>query len=195
VHGYHVQRYEQHNETKAEIDKRRRIDRKRKATRFPKGSHVESSATPVGFQTESARPPGSDSGSVSGSVSVGGPGGAQPPPRGGHNAANGSAANGVGHADAKGRPVTKARKTLLRADWKPSEALLEWAKTKENVEAAPLVESFVDHWLRKGEGCADWDAAFRTWVRNAVKFGDAKPAGVTAVYDIIDHGKRVTVKS
>lgn len=32
-------------------------------------------------------------------------------------------------------------------------------------------ELFRDHWLGKGEPRLDWDASFRTWLRNAKRFG------------------------
>lgn len=66
VHGIRVLRYEAHNETKAQIDKRKEIDRRRKGSVTPRGVQRDSVRNPLestdGF-------PGSGSGSGSDSVS------------------------------------------------------------------------------------------------------------------------------
>jgi hypothetical protein len=65
----------------------------------------------------------------------------------------------------------QTRKTQLQPGWKPSPAGYEYAKTKApgmNIEAS--LEEFEDYNLRNNRTNADWDAAWRTWVRKAVEF-------------------------
>jgi hypothetical protein len=52
------------------------------------------------------------------------------------------------------------------------------------VDAPALLESFLDHWKAASGPKArklDWDATWRTWVRNANQFGYPMVAGVTRV--------------
>lgn len=75
------------------------------------------------------------------------------------------------------KPVIKQTKkiqTHLPVGWKPSEALQagfadKWPSLKMAIE----LEAFTNYHLAKGSKMADWDAAFRTWCGNAVKW--AKP--------------------
>lgn len=63
----------------------------------------------------------------------------------------------------------KKRKAALPPDWRPNEGHHERAKASGlNVELE--AEAFRDHHTAKGSVMLDWDAAFRTWLRNAVKF-------------------------
>jgi hypothetical protein len=71
----------------------------------------------------------------------------------------------------KGVVVKSTRKTQLQPGWKPSPAGYDYAKTKApgmNIEAS--LEDFEDYNLRNNRTNADWDAAWRTWVRKAVEF-------------------------
>jgi hypothetical protein len=71
----------------------------------------------------------------------------------------------------KGVVVKPTRKTQLQRGWKPSPAGYDYAKTKApgmNIEAS--LEEFEDYNLRHNRTNADWDAAWRTWVRKAVEF-------------------------
>jgi hypothetical protein len=71
----------------------------------------------------------------------------------------------------KGVVVKPTRKTQLQPGWKPSPAGYDYAKTKApgmNIEAS--LEDFEDYNLRNNRTNADWDAAWRTWVRKAVEF-------------------------
>jgi hypothetical protein len=69
AHGYLVLRYERHNDTRADIEERRRTDRNRKAKAVPKGKQTESARIRTGKITERRRKvvgfPGSDSDSDS----------------------------------------------------------------------------------------------------------------------------------
>jgi hypothetical protein len=71
----------------------------------------------------------------------------------------------------------KARKAKLPLDFAPNETGL--AKAREagiNIERE--LEKFRDHHTAKGTTMLDWQAAWRTWVGNAVQFGrGGKPAG------------------
>jgi uncharacterized protein YdaU (DUF1376 family) len=61
------------------------------------------------------------------------------------------------------------RKAALPSDWKPNEGHHSQAgKNGLNVELE--AEQFRDYHTAKGSVMLDWDAAFRTWLRNAVKF-------------------------
>jgi hypothetical protein len=61
------------------------------------------------------------------------------------------------------------RKTALPADWSPrSEEREKAVSTGLNCDTE--VDAFRDHHSAKGTLMLDWNAAFRTWLRNAVKF-------------------------
>ncbi len=71
-----------------------------------------------------------------------------------------------------GRTV-KAR-TRITPDWQPSEGCRTWAAgavTEAGVEVALTheLEQFRDYHDGKGTLAANWDATFRTWVRNAIQ--------------------------
>jgi hypothetical protein len=71
----------------------------------------------------------------------------------------------------RAEPRAKAKRaTRLAADWSPRD------EERISAEGSGLtcdreVDAFRDHHSAKGSTMADWDAAFRTWLRNAVKFG------------------------
>ena len=63
-----------------------------------------------------------------------------------------------------------ARASKLPSHWRPS-AELEQAAYIDHPEWTPqrfeqVLADFRDHWVSKGERRADWDAAWRKWVRN-----------------------------
>ena len=67
--------------------------------------------------------------------------------------------------------IKENNRTRLKSDWKPSATGYEYAKRNApgmNVEYE--VEKFQDYHLREDSTYADWDATWRTWVRNAIKF-------------------------
>ena len=67
--------------------------------------------------------------------------------------------------------VKPTRKTQLQKGWKPTPAGYEYAREKApgmNIDTA--LEDFQDYNLRNSRTNADWDAAWRTWVRKAVEF-------------------------
>lgn len=72
---------------------------------------------------------------------------------------------------------TKEKKGVqIPQDWSLEDKNIEYALEKGflNGQILELGESFKDYWLAdatpKGKK-KDWDAAWRTWVRNAIKFG------------------------
>jgi hypothetical protein len=71
----------------------------------------------------------------------------------------------------EGVVVKPTRKTQLQRGWKPSPAGYEYAKQNAPGMSIPIeLEKFEDYNLQQNRTTADWDAAWRTWVRNAVKF-------------------------
>ena len=63
----------------------------------------------------------------------------------------------------------------LPKEWQLEEQNIQHALSKgfKNGQIQELGESFKDYWLADSSSKAikkDWDAAFRTWVRNAIKF-------------------------
>lgn len=70
---------------------------------------------------------------------------------------------------------TGKSKRQLPDDWKPNDQHLDFAAEKHlDIEAE--AEQFTDHHRAKGSVMKDWDAAFRTWMRNAVKWRKDEPA-------------------
>lgn len=61
------------------------------------------------------------------------------------------------------------RSTQLPEDWQPNESHLAFA-AENRIDARAEAEQFADHHRARGSTMKDWDAAFRTWLRNAVKF-------------------------
>jgi hypothetical protein len=62
------------------------------------------------------------------------------------------------------------RKTRIADDWQPRQQERDSAASK-GLDCDAEVEHFLDHHRAKGEPMLDWDAAFRTWLKNAVRFG------------------------
>lgn len=66
------------------------------------------------------------------------------------------------------KPSSKGSR--LPADWQPSPELLAWAKSERpDLTIASTIENFRDYWIGKAGKDAtkvNWDATFRTWVRN-----------------------------
>ena len=76
--------------------------------------------------------------------------------------------------------------TSLPADFRPSPAHWELARSL-GVNLTHEGPQFVDHHTAKGSTFKDWDAALRTWIRNAAKYaaqrGEARPAPTDDAYD------------
>ena len=66
-----------------------------------------------------------------------------------------------------------AKRTRITEDWQPSPNLREFAEGL-GVDPDAACGCFVDHHLAHGNLMASWDAAWRLWCRNEVKFGRAR---------------------
>lgn len=78
---------------------------------------------------------------------------------------------GSGAPDGAASERKAKRKAALPSDWKPNEGHHSQAgKNGLNVELE--AEQFRDYHTAKGSVMLDWEAAFRTWLRNAKKFAD-----------------------
>ena len=72
------------------------------------------------------------------------------------------------HAPTKPRPAKRA--ATLPEDFTLTDSRRTYALSK-NIPADIEFEAFTNHHTAKGSTFKDWDAAWRTWVGNAVKFG------------------------
>lgn len=75
----------------------------------------------------------------------------------------------------KKEKTTKKKGFRISEDWEFGEKSLNYAKEKglSTKAAETEAEKFVNHWLQDSSPKAlktDWDAAFRNWVLNAIKF-------------------------
>ena len=65
----------------------------------------------------------------------------------------------------------KGDKVRISDGWQPGPHLIEYVNVKfPKLRLADEVEKFSDHHRAKGSKFADWDAAFRNWIRNAEKY-------------------------
>jgi hypothetical protein len=80
---------------------------------------------------------------------------------------------GEGEGEGEGEKKTGATKpkraTSLPEVWMPNDKHREIAKDN-GVDILVECVQFIDHALANGKTFKDWDAAFRTWLRNAAKF-------------------------
>lgn len=92
----------------------------------------------------------------------------------------------------KGKPPTNTHKRAcgIPTDFSLSDSLRSWSiKTGPALDITAELDQFTDHHLAKGSLMKNWDAAFRTWIRNAIKFSkggnNSRPKtsiGVAATY-------------
>ena len=80
------------------------------------------------------------------------------------------------------------------SDYSPSEKLRESFEEKyPGLDLDSELEAFIDHHLSKGSSFKDWDAAFRTWCRNALKW---RPKGRAEIRQMAEGpSRRAWVKS
>lgn len=88
-------------------------------------------------------------------------------------------------AAAKPPRAKSPKRTALSADWSPRSQEREKA-VSAGLDCDSELRRFRDHHTAKGSVMADWDAAFRTWLGNAVEFGRGRRATQQSVFDIVD---------
>lgn len=81
---------------------------------------------------------------------------------------------GEGECDGERKAAPK-RAAQLPPNWKPNDQHAAFA-ADNRLNLAHEAEQFVDHHRAKGSSMKDWDAAFRNWLRNAVKWRRDDPA-------------------
>lgn len=64
-------------------------------------------------------------------------------------------------------------RTKIDPNFKVSEGIRIWVGINQMPDPDQQLEAFIDHHAALGNLMADWDAAFRTWLRNAKKWGIA----------------------
>jgi len=64
------------------------------------------------------------------------------------------------------------RATSYPENFQVSEEVKAWAGAKRLPNPVMHLEAFRDYHTSKGSTFKDWDAAFRTWIRNAARFKD-----------------------
>lgn len=77
---------------------------------------------------------------------------------------------------AKKAPSVRPYGRRIPEGWTPSLQVIAWCHA-HGVDGAAHVDEFVDHWQSTTKNAAkvDWDATFRSWIRNCIKFDNAKP--------------------
>lgn len=75
--------------------------------------------------------------------------------------------------------ATSARATILPTGFMPNETAEQLAG-ELGLDLADEQAAFEDHHAAKGTTFKDWQAGFRTWLRNSSKFRQARPAGQRA---------------
>ena len=95
---------------------------------------------------------------------------------------------------AKGRRRS-SQKTGVPPEFDISDSLKEWAsKNCPNLDLKEETEGFMDYHRAKGNSFADWDAAWRTWMKNAVKFARQRAGqGGSGLKSDIRHQKHVNL--
>ena len=67
-----------------------------------------------------------------------------------------------------------SRRTLIPEDFEVSQEIMELVAARNWPDPREQLQKFKDHHIAHGTLMANWEAAFRTWLNNAVGFG-AKP--------------------
>jgi DNA-binding FadR family transcriptional regulator len=81
---------------------------------------------------------------------------------------------------------TSRRASALPSDWTPNRAHQEKA-TKRRLNLGFEAEQFKSHHEAKGSTFVSWDAAFHTWLGNAVKFGTGRTGSPRPAQGNTDH--------
>ena len=83
----------------------------------------------------------------------------------------------------------KKSKSQLPDGFAVSEAVTKWG-AENGIDPTQHLEAFRDHHTAKASLFADWDAAFRTWLRNSKRFGNGNGKAETKE----DHLKEKTAR-
>ena len=75
--------------------------------------------------------------------------------------------------DTEARSIARKRATQRPDDWKPNQKHIAMAEQLE-LNLDNELEQFTDYHDAKGSAFKDWDASFRTWLRNAAKWGKSR---------------------
>ncbi|MDA2804574.1 hypothetical protein [Nocardiopsis suaedae] len=85
------------------------------------------------------------------------------------------------HIDGSAAPTEPPPQTVIPSDFTLSEQMRAWAaKHTPALDADEATEAFVDHYLSKGELRADWNAAWRSWMRTRSRWQAEKRQAPTS---------------
>lgn len=79
------------------------------------------------------------------------------------------------------------RKKSFPEDFEISPEIKAWAKKTNAPDPETQLESFRDYHQSHGSLFLDWEAAFRTWLRNAAKFDERQRSGPRAIFPPSPH--------
>jgi len=82
---------------------------------------------------------------------------------------------------------TVKKKTPLPDDFSVNDRMVVLAKENGWPSPASEIEAFKDHHIAHGSMMADWDAAFRTWLRNCKKWAKTAPTPAHVSPPLIKH--------
>jgi len=69
-----------------------------------------------------------------------------------------------------------SRRTLIPEDFEVSDEIITLAKKNGWPDPRSEVEAFKDYHIAQGTLMFDWEAAFRTWLRNCLRFNKTLPS-------------------
>ena len=169
--GYIVVRYAQKNDTKADVQRRKREEADRKAAFRAKkrtGVREESGRSPLGVPVGHAW------------ESHGSPAGVrdtepEPEPEPEPDFVLSAPA-----APATPEPAKRVERRRPKTHPPEFGSEAEWAKRWDIPADHGEFEAFVDYFRREGKACSNWTAAWRTWLRNAKRFA-TRTTGVRAI--------------
>jgi len=165
---------------------------------IPLGSNLRPTGIPLGakanFTSEPSEPPEPSNTSARVRDVEGGVGGTPPPQAAAHDQEkaeqSGSRSQQTDTAPRAKLSTTK-RRSILPEGWAPNDSHHAIA-AEQGVDLQSEATKFRDHAEATGRLMADWDAAFRTWLRNARRFGGSvtghAPPKTTRTDRIIDAG-------
>ncbi len=84
----------------------------------------------------------------------------------------------------------KKVKHCIQPDFAVSDGIREWAKEKSMPDPDSEVDQFKDHYSGNGATKLDWEATFRTWLRNAKKWSKPSPNGQSKEQAKLDSMRR-----